>query len=82
MGHDDYRPAEDPRNWGGLLRQFVTRNLKVYAYTNNHYALPTSAYADFELCRIATLIFLHSRRTSLVSPNHKSGTRVPHELCP
>jgi uncharacterized protein YecE (DUF72 family) len=26
------------RNWAGLFRQFVSRNLKVYAYANNHYS--------------------------------------------
>jgi uncharacterized protein YecE (DUF72 family) len=30
--------ADDLRNWAGLFRQFVARNLKVYAYANNHYA--------------------------------------------
>jgi uncharacterized protein YecE (DUF72 family) len=30
--------TEDLRNWAGLFRQFVARNLKVYAYANNHYA--------------------------------------------
>ena len=26
------------RNWAGLFWQFVAKNLKVYAYANNHYA--------------------------------------------
>jgi uncharacterized protein YecE (DUF72 family) len=30
--------TEDLRNWAALFRQFVSRNLKVYAYANNHYA--------------------------------------------
>jgi hypothetical protein len=30
--------TEDLRNWAGLFRQFVSRNLKVYAYANNHCA--------------------------------------------
>jgi uncharacterized protein YecE (DUF72 family) len=30
--------TEDLRNWAGLFRQFFSRNLKVYAYANNHYA--------------------------------------------
>jgi uncharacterized protein YecE (DUF72 family) len=30
--------TDDLRNWAGLFRQFVSRNLKVYAYANNHYA--------------------------------------------
>lgn len=30
--------TEDLRNWAGLFRQFVSRDLKVYAYANNHYA--------------------------------------------
>jgi len=30
--------ADDLRNWADLFRQFVSRNLKVYAYANNHYA--------------------------------------------
>jgi uncharacterized protein YecE (DUF72 family) len=30
--------SADLRNWAGLFRQFVTRNLKVHAYANNHYA--------------------------------------------
>ena len=30
--------ADDLRNWAGLFRQFVSRNLKIYAYANNHYA--------------------------------------------
>ena len=30
--------TEDLRNWVGLFRQFISRNLKVYAYANNHYA--------------------------------------------
>ncbi len=30
--------TEDLRNWAELFRQFVSRNLKVYAYANNHYA--------------------------------------------
>jgi uncharacterized protein YecE (DUF72 family) len=30
--------TDDLRNWAGLFRQFVARNLKVYAYANNHYS--------------------------------------------
>src|SRR4029077_6896333 len=30
--------TEDLRNWAALFRQFLSRNLKVYAYANNHYA--------------------------------------------
>jgi uncharacterized protein YecE (DUF72 family) len=30
--------TDDLRNWADLFRQFVSRNLKVYAYANNHYA--------------------------------------------
>jgi len=30
--------TEDLRNWAVLFRQFVSRNLKIYAYANNHYA--------------------------------------------
>src|SRR6266850_1102500 len=30
---------EDLTNWVELFRQFVSRNLKVFAYSNNHYAL-------------------------------------------
>jgi uncharacterized protein YecE (DUF72 family) len=30
--------TDDLRNWAGLFRQFVSRNLKVYAYANNHYS--------------------------------------------
>ena len=30
--------AADLKNWAALFRQFVSRNLKVYAYANNHYA--------------------------------------------
>jgi uncharacterized protein YecE (DUF72 family) len=30
--------TDDLRNWAELLRQFVSRDLKVYAYANNHYA--------------------------------------------
>jgi uncharacterized protein YecE (DUF72 family) len=29
---------EDLSKWVGLFRQFVSRNLKVFAYANNHYA--------------------------------------------
>ncbi len=29
---------EDLTNWVELFRQFVSRNLKVFAYANNHYA--------------------------------------------
>ena len=29
---------EDLVNWVELFRQFVSRNLKVFAYANNHYA--------------------------------------------
>ena len=29
---------EDLTNWVGLFRQFVSRNLKIFAYANNHYA--------------------------------------------
>jgi uncharacterized protein YecE (DUF72 family) len=29
---------EDLANWVELFRKFVTRNLKVFAYSNNHYA--------------------------------------------
>ena len=28
----------DLKNWAALFRQFISRNLKVYAYANNHYA--------------------------------------------
>ena len=28
----------DLRNWAALFRKFLSRNLKVYAYANNHYA--------------------------------------------
>jgi uncharacterized protein YecE (DUF72 family) len=28
----------DLRNWAALFRKFISRNLKVYAYANNHYA--------------------------------------------
>jgi uncharacterized protein YecE (DUF72 family) len=30
--------TDDLKNWPGLFRQFLSRNLKVYAYANNHYA--------------------------------------------
>ena len=30
--------TEDLTNWVELFRQFVSRNLKVFAYANNHYA--------------------------------------------
>jgi len=30
--------AADLKNWAALFRQFVSRNLKIYAYANNHYA--------------------------------------------
>ena len=30
--------TDDLRNWAALFRQFASRNLKVYAYVNNHYA--------------------------------------------
>jgi uncharacterized protein YecE (DUF72 family) len=30
--------TDDLKNWAGLFRQFLSRNLKVYAYANNHYA--------------------------------------------
>ena len=30
--------ADDLRNWADLFRQFVSRDLKVYAYATNHYA--------------------------------------------
>jgi uncharacterized protein YecE (DUF72 family) len=30
--------TDDLRDWAGLFRQFVSRNLKVFAYANNHYA--------------------------------------------
>ena len=30
--------TDDLQNWAELFRQFVSRNLKVYAYANNHYA--------------------------------------------
>ena len=30
--------TDDLRNWAGLFRQFVSRDLKVYAYANNHYS--------------------------------------------
>jgi uncharacterized protein YecE (DUF72 family) len=30
--------TDDLRNWAALFRQFVSRNLKVYAYANHHYA--------------------------------------------
>ncbi len=29
---------EDLTNWAEVFRQFVSRNLKVFAYANNHYA--------------------------------------------
>ncbi|MGA2484247.1 MAG: hypothetical protein ABSF92_14160 [Candidatus Acidiferrales bacterium] len=29
---------EDLANWVEVFRQFVSRNLKVFAYANNHYA--------------------------------------------
>jgi uncharacterized protein YecE (DUF72 family) len=29
--------TEDLRNWVGLFRQFITKNLKVFAFANNHY---------------------------------------------
>ena len=30
--------TDDLQNWAALFRQFVSRNLKVYACANNHYA--------------------------------------------
>jgi uncharacterized protein YecE (DUF72 family) len=30
--------TDDLKNWAALFRQFVSRNLKVYAYANHHYA--------------------------------------------
>ena len=30
--------TDDLQNWAELFRQLVSRNLKVYAYANNHYA--------------------------------------------
>ena len=30
--------TDDLRNWAELFRRFLGRNLKVYAYANNHYA--------------------------------------------
>jgi uncharacterized protein YecE (DUF72 family) len=30
--------TQDLKSWVWLFRQFVSRNLKVYAYANNHYA--------------------------------------------
>jgi uncharacterized protein YecE (DUF72 family) len=30
--------TDDLRNWAALFRQFISRNLKAYAYANNHYA--------------------------------------------
>ena len=30
--------TDDLQNWAELFRQFVSRNLKIYAYANNHYA--------------------------------------------
>jgi len=30
--------SDDLRNWVELFRTFVTRNLKIFAYANNHYA--------------------------------------------
>ena len=30
--------SDDLEIWAGLFRKFVSRNLKVYAYANNHYA--------------------------------------------
>jgi len=30
--------TQDLKNWAELFRQFMRRNLKVYAYANNHYA--------------------------------------------
>ena len=38
MGQGNRRKADDLRNWAELFRQFVSRNLRVYAYANNHYA--------------------------------------------
>ena len=30
--------TDDLKNWAGLFRQFLSKNLKVYAYANNHYS--------------------------------------------
>ncbi len=30
--------SEDLKNWAELFRQFMRRDLKIYAYANNHYA--------------------------------------------
>jgi hypothetical protein len=30
--------TEDLRNWAALFREFVSRNLKIYAYAKNRYA--------------------------------------------
>ena len=30
--------TDDLKNWAASFRQFLSRNLKVYAYANNHYA--------------------------------------------
>jgi uncharacterized protein YecE (DUF72 family) len=30
--------TDDLKNWATLFRQFLSRNLKVYAYANNHYS--------------------------------------------
>jgi hypothetical protein len=30
--------AEDLTNWVKLFQQFVAKNLKIFAYANNHYA--------------------------------------------
>ena len=30
--------TEDLKNWVGLFRTFVKKNLKIFAYANNHYA--------------------------------------------
>jgi uncharacterized protein YecE (DUF72 family) len=38
MGKTIIDRTDDLRNWAALFRQFVSRNLKVYAYANNHYA--------------------------------------------
>jgi len=59
---------EDLTNWVELFRRFVARNLKVFAYSNNHYALCRcrhNAYnADFRIMPTplmsSTLFPLHS----------------------
>ena len=38
MGQTIINRTDDLQNWAGVFRQLVSRNLKVYAYANNHYA--------------------------------------------